>query len=918
MVKFKAFVKITSFFCVFRYTTKRKYGTINQYIVDKYIHPHVQAEESGLKSAKDIVSSLTLEQKSRLVSGVGQWHTYDVDGKIPQIMMTDGPHGLRKQSDKASVNDSVRATCFPTAATLASGWSRQNVADVARAIAEEAVYQNVSVVLGPGINVKRSPLCGRNFEYFSEDPFLAGELGVSYVTSMQRAGVGCCLKHFAANSQEYFRMINSSVVDERALREIYLSAFEKVVKVAKPYSIMAAYNKINGVSCTENKTLLTDILRDEWGFDGLVMSDWGAVYHKAQTINAGCDLEMPDGGKISRKRLVEAVKQGEVKQAALDRACQNVVKLVQMCEANHQNEWKAVLRQIYSYGEQDKTQLVSDYDSYGNQVASDIADIARDSEFAVAKYEQLLARHHALAKKIAAESAVLLKNDGILPLSKDAKVLVVGKLANAPRYQGAGSSHVNAVCPNVSSWTDVNFTYCDVDVTSVTSSWQNAATLASQADVVLFFGGLTDSDEGEGYDRENLDVPGNARFASYMEQANKNLVFVGFGGSPYSVDKVATFARAAVHFGLGGEAVIEAVKDVLFGDVNPSGRLAETYPQDIADTPCFGNFATSKYVTEYRESIFVGYRYYDAFNVPVAYPFGYGLSYTNFNYKNLHVSKQADCVSVSVDVTNVGNRDGAEVVQLYVENCPCGVFRAKKELKGFDKIFLKVGETRTVRFTLDKRAFSVYSDGGFVAVNGTYGIAFFRDANTPIVSHSVKIGFGVDLHVDEKNLYPAYFGIRTDSKTELPVLYESEQLLSQDETDQKFPLEQFVALLLNKNPDVPLGAEKRAEWCIKHLAEVAPQRGCFSLTSTFAEMKGKVSLIGFIEKIIKKRALKDSSTKSENDPVYKMIYNGAMQTPLVSLPSMGGVPARVVAFILNHANKRPFKAFMNLIFGCDK
>lgn len=870
-----------------------------------------------MNSAKEIVAALSLEQKVKLVSGVGQWHTYDADGAVPSLMMTDGPHGLRKQRDDATVNDSVPATCFPTAATLASGWSRENARQVAKAIAEEAICQNVSVVLGPGVNIKRSPLCGRNFEYFSEDPFLAGELGAAYVSSMQQSGVGCSLKHFAANSQEYFRMINSSLVDERALREIYLAAFEKVVKAARPYTIMASYNKINGVSATENKRLLTGILRDEWGFDGLVMSDWGATYHKAESVAAGCDLEMPDGGKYHQKCLLEAVKQGKIRQAVLDAACERVVELALKCQTNRQTVWKDELKRIYSEGE-NKRQLLSDYDAYGNQVAADLSQVAADSEFAELKYDELRGRHHELARQIAADCAVLLKNDGILPLNKKSKILVVGQLAANPRFQGSGSSHVNAVCPSVlDCWTDLDVTYCDVDVTSVADSWQNAADLAAKADVVLFFGGLTDEDESEGFDRKDLNISGNARFASYVQLANDNLVFVGFGGAPYDVQSVAAFARAAVHFGLGGEGVIEAVRDVLFGDMNPSGRLAETYPADIADTPCYGNFADNPYVTEYRESIFVGYRYYDTFSVPVAYPFGYGLSYTKFEYKDISVTPKSDGVKVSVTVTNVGDLDGQEVLQLYVENCSCGVFRAKKELKGFDKVFLHVGESKTVEFWLDKRAFSVYTEGGFCAVNGVYGIVFGSDVNTAIISSSVTVGFGVNLTSDERGSYPAYFGITQEEEERLPVEYSQALAEGENEENQKFPFAEFVRLLLDKNPEVPSDEEKRAEWCIARFSKVAPERGCFTLTSTIAEMKGKVGLVGLMEKIVKKRALDNAPTKKESDPVYKMIYYGAMQTPLVSLSSMGGVPPRVVNFLLNHANKRRFKALSNLLFGCD-
>ena len=572
----------------------------------------------------------------KLVHGQGAWHTHTVNG-LETVMMTDGPHGLRKQADKNNgINDSVKATCFPTASAVASSWNKSNAARIGEAIAKEAVKENVSVVLGPGVNIKRSPLCGRNFEYFSEDPMLAGELASAYVSSMQSLGVGCSLKHFAVNSQETRRMTINAVVDERALREIYLAAFERVVKQSQPYTVMAAYNKINGKYATENKYLLTDILRNEWGFKGLVMSDWGACYDMARAYEAGLDLEMPeDLSGYHEKRTLKALESGELSVQAINRAAANVVTLLDKCNVNKQ----------------------ADFESISN--------------------------HHSVAKDIETDCAVLLKNEGnLLPISKDKKILVVGELAEKPRYQGAGSSHVNAECKsflNVLRDNNVDFTYAKgysiKGDKSVAKLKKEAETLAAKCDCIR--------------DR------------------------------PFTIPWLNK-AKAMLNMYLGGEAVTEAAYELIFGNVSPSGRLAETYPRRMSDIPCYNYFANDRINDEHRESIFVGYRYYNSYGIRTLFPFGYGLSYSEFEYSNFKVEQKNGKVQVSVQITNVGQYDASEVVQIYVDNCDCGILRAKRELRAFDKVFVKAGQSVTVGLTLDERAFSVYYNGGYVTVSYTH------------------------------------------------------------------------------------------------------------------------------------------------------------------------------------------------------
>lgn len=787
------------------------------------------------------VENLTLQQKAKLTHGNGWWHTNAIND-LPQIMMTDGPHGLRKQTDtNKGINDSARATCFPTASALASSWNRRNLQAVAEGIANEAIAENVSVVLGPGVNVKRSPLCGRNFEYFSEDPYLAGELASAYVSSMQSKGVGCSLKHFAVNSQETGRMTTNAIVDERALREIYLAAFERVVKQSQPYTIMASYNKINGVSSALNKRLLTDILRSEWGYQGLVLSDWGATYDMAQAYQAGLDLEMPDGGAFHEQMTVRAVQDGTLDEAHLDRACANVAKLVDKCTTFPRD-----------------VQPV-DY-----------------------------AHHHELCRQIAADSAVLLKNKGILPLHKNQKLLVVGELAEKPRFQGSGSSHVNATCKSFLQVLDdngVQYTYArgySVNGDNINAEWESeAAKLALKHDTVLFFGGLTDDFEGEGADRVKLDIPEcQQSLLKTLARHNPNVVFVAFGGSPFVMPWIGN-VKALLHMYLGGEAVTEAAYDLVYGNVSPSGRLAETYPMALHDTPCYNYYGSDVHLDEHRESIFVGYRYYNTFGVPVQFPFGYGLSYSHFEYNNLTVNSVDEGYDVTVTVKNIGSIPASEVVQVYVDNCACGYMRAKRQLAGFDKVHLQSGESRDVIIHLDSRAFSIFVDGSFKQVKGKYKVSVRANVERPILVKEVEVD-GVELRGQDRKLYPCYFETR-----ELETAHGSWIIDEQ----------QFYALAKVDKQEYQ-----------------APKRGQFTLLNTLEDLAPSVRLVRSMLKIVKKIAIKQSPTKSITHPEAQMFYSGATQTPLISLISLGGIPAKYVLYILHHSNRKYFKA-LGALFG---
>ena len=619
-----------------------------------------------------ILQTLTLEEKAALLQGWTTWTSREVKRLgIPSIFLSDGPHGLRKQEgtgDHLGLNASVPATCFPTAATMANSWDPALGEELGRALGEEAAAHGVHVVLGPGLNIKRSPLCGRSFEYFSEDPYLSGKMAAAYVRGIQSAGPSACPKHFAVNSQELRRMCVDSVVDERTLRELYLTGFEIAVKEGHPKVIMSAYNKVNGSYANENRHLLQEILRQDWGFDGFVVTDWGGDNLHAEGVKNGSALVMPAPGPDCAVQLVKAVREGRLEESALD------------------DRLRELLPVVFALNE-----------------AVDAAPKTFDAE-----------AHPAVARRCAEGSLVLLENDGILPLDAAKKTAVIGDFAKTPRYQGAGSSMVNPT--RLDSLLDA-LTAAGLNITGFEPGFsrtepapdaakiQQAVELARASEVVLLCVGLDEIAESEGMDRNKLELsPGQQALIEAVCAANENVVLVLSGGAPF-VLPAACKARAVLHGYLGGQAGAGAMADALLGKLNPNGKLNESWPLSLLDVPSSPYFPGQARTAEYREGLYVGYRYYDTAGVPVRWAFGHGLSYTAFTYSGL----QADETAVTFTVTNTGSRDGAEIAQVYV-GCPEGrVFRPAKELKGFVKVFLKAGESRTVTVPLDDKAFRYWN-----------------------------------------------------------------------------------------------------------------------------------------------------------------------------------------------------------------
>jgi beta-glucosidase len=628
---------------------------------------------------RNLISQLTLEEKAGLCSGADFWHTKAIERLgIPSIMMTDGPHGLRKASggtDAVGLSNSVPSTCFPTASATASSWDRDLLQEIGRAMAEECLQEEVSVILGPGTNIKRSPLCGRNFEYFSEDPYLAGEMSASLIEGIQVNGVGTSLKHYAANNQEYRRMTIDSVVDERTLREIYLPAFEKAVKKGQPWTVMCSYNRLNGEYACESYRLLTGILREEWGYDGVVVTDWGACNDRVKGLAAGQDLEMPSSNGMNDAKIIQAIKSGALDEAVLDKVVERLLRLI---------------------------------------------FIAVDNRKAGFRYDP--EAHHALARRAAAESAVLLKNDdAILPLKKELKIAVIGAFAKSPRYQGAGSSQINPSRLDT-AWDELShqvsaLTYSagyDLAADNVDDALvQEACAAAKNADVALVFAGLPAVYESEGFDRTHLSMPENHNvLIDRVAKSNPNTVVILANGSPMEMPWLGQ-VKAVLEGYLGGQAGGSAAVDVLLGKVNPSGKLAETFAHKLEDYPSTRYFPSGPKTVEYREGLYVGYRYFDKAKKTVLFPFGYGLSYTSFVYSGLNLSSQRISdqqeLKVSIRVRNTGKVAGAEIVQLYVRDTSTTIFRPEKELKGFQKVTLQPGEEKQVEFSLDKRAFAYYN-----------------------------------------------------------------------------------------------------------------------------------------------------------------------------------------------------------------
>ena len=791
---------------------------------------------------KTLVTKMTLEEKAGLCSGYDFWSTKPIKRLgVPSIMMADGPHGLRKENDEdvnVGMKQSFPATAFPPAVNLASSWSMEMASKMGDMLGKECLDQNVSTILGPGTNIKRSPLCGRNFEYMSEDPYLAGKLCRNYIEGVQANDVGTSLKHYCANNQEMRRMTINSIVDERALREIYLPAFEEAVK-AQPDTVMCSYNKLNGVYLSDNKRLLTDILREEWGFKGIVVSDWNALNNRIEAIKAGLDLEMPSCGGSTDKQIIKAVKSGKLDEKLLDSVVERLLAYIIKSYSALQNEYKA------------------DYDAA-----------------------------HEVAREIAEQSIVLMKNnDKVLPLDEsEDDIAIIGELAHNLRYQGSGSSRINP-------YKLVNFLdameqngkkYEFAPAYNVNSDkldeklLEEAIAVAKKHKKVLLFVGLTDQYESESYDRRHMSIPkSHSDLIEVMTSINPNTVVVLFGGSPVVmpwIDKVGTMLNAY----LPGEAGGEALYNVIFGKVNPSGKLAETYPIKEEDNIVSKYFPMGPKNVEYRESIYVGYRYFDSANKNVLFPFGYGLSYTTFEYSDLKI----DGMEVSYNVTNTGKADGYEVCQLYISDPNPTVFKAKKELKGFDKVFIKAGETVAVKHTLDYRSFAFYNTviDDWYAPNGDYNVLIGASSRDIRLQGVIKVNFD-----QEEKAVPDY-------KTICPSYYNLAQI-------DEIPDGEFAKLY---GKDIPVNADTK--------------RGYFDYNTTIGELK--VCLIG---KLIVKVApsIIKSQVPNADITTMMMLKQGMEEMPLRGLVgiSSGLIHSSLIDGMLMWGNKKYFRAIFKLLGG---
>ena len=659
---------------------------------------------------EEIISKMTLAEKCGILSGKDVWHTREVPGaQIPSIMLSDGPSGLRKQEgegDHLGLNASVKATCFPSAATVANSWDLELAEKVGEALGREAAAKEVGVLLGPGLNVKRSPLCGRNFEYFSEDPYLAGKMAAAYIRGIQSMGISACPKHFAANAQEMHRMANDSVVDERTLRELYLTNFEIAIREGQPKTLMTSYNAVNGTYAHENQHLLSDILRGEWGYRGTVVSDWGGCNDFVESVRAGANLEMPGTGDDSPTQLYQAVKDGRITEAEIDARVDELLALV--------------------------------------------FDVSLAE-----KPEADLEAQHLIALEAAEKSIVLLKNEGnILPLKREMKIALIGDFAEVPRYQGAGSSLVNSYKVSVTTRL-IQEAFPDAEnfMPGFTreDKWDDAMAaaavkIAGEADIALLYLGLPEVFESEGLDRPHMRIPDNQiRLLEAVEKANPNTVVVFSGGSAVEMPWLS-HCRALVWAGLGGQASAEAVLKVLTGEVNPGGKLTETFPMTYEDLPVSHYYPGAQKTSEYRENLFVGYRYTETADCPVTFPFGHGLSYTTFTYDN----RKADRDEVTFEIPNAGTVDGDEVAQVYVAFPDSKIMRPARELKGFARVSLKAGETRQVTVRLDDKAFRYFNVGtnSWEIESGTYEILVGASVRDIRLKAAVEIQ-GTDAEIPE-------------------------------------------------------------------------------------------------------------------------------------------------------------------------
>ena len=786
-------------------------------------------------NVEQMINQMTLEDKVALGSGKDFWHTKEMPQyELDSIMMADGPHGLRKQPEEADmlgINDSIPATSFPTAVLSACSFDEKLLKQMGKAIAMEAKANKVSIVLGPGANIKRNPLCGRNFEYFSEDPYLTGKLAAAFIQGAQNLGIGTSLKHFAMNNQEYKRFSSDSIVDERTMREIYLAGFEMAVKEGKPDTVMCCYNKVNGIHGSRNKWLLTDVLRKDWGFDGLVMTDWGAMVDRMDSYEAGCDLSMPGGSNFMEKETIEAVKNGKLDVAYVDESARRVLQLVEK----------------------------------GIEGVKDDVQVSLQNNFE-------------LARKIAEESAVLLKNEEhILPILDREKTAFIGFMAEQSRYQGAGSSHINPwklvsateACPEVAYVKG-----CREDGSTDDVLIKEAVALAKSKEKVVVFAGLTDSYESEGFDRENMKMPaGHVRMMEEVAAANPNVIVVLMSGSVVEVpwiDKV----KAVLYMGLCGEAGGEAIANLLFGFSNPSGRLAETWPYKYEDCISASYYGNPHKDAQYREGIYVGYRYYETAAVNVRFPFGYGLSYTNFTYSDLRVKGPY----VTCKVKNTGNITGKEVVQLYIEPQEKNKYRAKRELKAFTKISLNPGEEKLVQFKLEERSFTIWNDGWKIP-EGKYEICIGKDAHNMLLREEIRLS-----NNDKNSLFKA----EMIEEKEIPKWY--------------------------KNPKGIPGKEEFEKMLGRKIVERTLKKGEFTMENSVLEMKDDSLIMKLMYKIVKMVVSSGfKGKKVEEDSTFKMMFQSAVDCSLNGMKNNVQMDNHLLEGLLDMANGKYVKGIKEML-----
>ena len=795
----------------------------------KRIYKDIELRQEKKMNVKIILEQMSLEDKIAVCSGKDFWHTKEFEKyHIPGMMLCDGPHGLRKQkntADMLGINESVPATSFPTAALTACSFDEELLKKEGEMIAEEALAEDVDVVLGPGACLKKNPLCGRNFEYFSEDPYLSGKLSAAFIKGVQSAGVGTSLKHFACNNQETKRFNSNSIVDERTLRELYLTAFEIAVKEAQPKTVMCSYNKVNGLYSSDNVELLDHILRKEWRFQGVVVTDWGAMHDRAEGFRAGCDLMMPGGSGYGERQVLKLVQQGKLPERVVDACAERVISLA--------------------------------------MESRKVKEAAKQS----GKNKYDWKNHHDMARQAAEKSSVLLKNENhILPLKSEEKIVLAGFMAESPRYQGAGSSHINPV--KISSLKDflpdaVYVQGCDGFGNTTHELLEHAREAAKEADKVVIVAGLTDAYESEGFDRESMVMPkGHLQMIKAVSEVNQNIVVVLCCGSvvetPWEPD-----VKGILYAGLSGQAGGEAIANILTGKVNPSGRLAETWPVKYGDCPSSSYYGKGFKDGQYRESIYVGYRYYDKAGQKVRWPFGYGLSYTEFAY--LDIKTDTDMVSVTVE--NTGEMAGEEAVLCYILPPQDGIYRPVKELKRFTKIFLQPGERRTVSFKLDDRCFAIWQEG-WVVPEGDYGIQIGTQQTLIHVE-----GRSVEIPLWQK-------GSWYESPAGNPGFQDWEKLMG---------------------------------YAYK---EKLPVKGQYTIENSVMEMKDHSLIMKIMYKAVEGVISKGFGGKKDyNDPAFKMMMASAADCSLSSSQINGGVKDGLMQGLVEMANGHFLKGILRMIKG---